>query len=201
MSKKFLLAATALLALAACDQLKKPAATEAPPPVAVAPTEAEAIALFDKLSAALATNDPVQIAAQYAPGAVMLSTSTNDVIKTQDAVLKDATEFTTMKAVAVVNSRDVQVLDADTVVTTAVVTLDFKRNNRPTWVAMRVTDVFQKQGDGSWLIVNEHLSPMPKPVAARLAPLVGAATAEQTDAPPLGGATPAPTPASEPEKK
>lgn len=196
MSKKFLLAACAAFALAAC-QAPAPTATEAPAPVAVAPTEAEAVALFDRYAATLAANDPVAIAAQFTPNAVVLSTTTNDVIKTAEAELKDATEYTALKATPVLNSREVQVLDADTIVTTAVMTFDFKRGTRATWLAMRVTDVFQKQGDGSWLIVNEHLSPMPKPLAARLAPLAGAATAEQAEAPPLGGATPAPAPAEE----
>ena len=198
MSKKFLLAACAALALAACQQPTPPAA-EPSVPVAVAPTKAEAVALFDRYAATLAANDPVAITAQFTPDAVVLSTTTNDIIKTAEAELKDATAFTTLKATPVLNAREVQVLDADTVVTTAIMTFDFKRGARATWVAMRVTDIFQKQSDGRWLIVNEHLSPMPKPLAARLAPLAGAATAEQTDAPPLGGATPAP--AAEPEKK
>ena len=135
----------------------------------------------------------------YTPGAVMLSTSTNDIIKTQEGVLKDATEFTKLGSTSVVNAREVQVLDADTVVTTGVITLDFKRNGRPTWVAMRVTDVWEKQADGNWLVVNEHLASLPKPLAARLPPLAGAVTADQAEAPPLGGSAPAPTTA--PEKK
>ena len=200
MTKKFLLAAGALLALAACDQLK-PAATEAPPAPAVLPTEAEAVALFDKLGAAIASNDPVQIAAMYAPGAVLLSTTTNDIIKTPEAVLADATEFAKVKAVPSVNAREVQVLDADTIVTTGVVTIDFKRGTHATWLTLRVTDVFQKQADGSWLVVNEHVAAAPKPVLTHLASLTAAATAEQTDAPPLGGATAVPAPAPEPEKK
>ena len=201
MTRTFLLGAGAALALTACSAPTATApAPEAPAP-AVLPTEAEGAALFDKLGAAIAANDPVKLAAMYTPGAVMLSTSTNDVIKTQEGVLKDATEFTSLKSTPVVNAREVQVLDADTIVTTGVITFDFKKSNRSTWIVGRVTDVWEKQADGSWLVVNEHFAAAPKPVAARLAALAGAVTADQADAPPLGGSAPAPTTAPDPAKK
>ena len=201
MSKKFLLVAGALLALAACDQLglQKKAEAPAAPPAAVLPTEAEGEALLDRLAVAVGEGDAVKIVAFFAPDAVVVSSGNNTVLKTGEANLADTAEFVKLGAKPVLNERSVQVLDADTIVTTGVVTLDFKKNGRPTWIAMRITDVWQKQADGAWLVVNEHGSNMPRPLAARLAPLVGAATAEQADAPPLGGSTPAPAPA--PEKK
>lgn len=202
MKRKFLLAAGAALALAACNP---PATSTAPAPAAPAPaalpTEAEGAALFDKLGAAVAAGDAVKIVALYTPNAVVVSSSNNTVLKTTEANLADTTELVKLGAKVDTNERNVQVLDADTIVTTGVVTLDFKKNGHPTWLAMRVTDVWEKQADGAWLVANEHASAMPKPLAARLAPLVGAATAEQADAPPLGGSAPAPTTAPDPAKK
>jgi uncharacterized protein (TIGR02246 family) len=203
MKAKFLIAGAAMFALGACDQIglsqkaEAPVA-EAPAPVAP-PTAAEAAAILSQIDMALNSNDPIQMAAIYAPNAVLLSTSTNDVIKTGAGVLADVTEISKLQAKIVPNASEVQVLDADTIVTTSVLTFDFKKNNRATWQVFRVTQVVQKQADGRWLIVNEHFAPAPKPVAARLAPLAGTATAEQADAPPIGTATPAPTTA--PEKK
>ncbi|MBL8559738.1 MAG: SgcJ/EcaC family oxidoreductase [Hyphomonadaceae bacterium] len=203
MKAKLLIAAAAVFALGACDQIGLSQKAEAPaaeaPAPAVPPTAEEAAAILAKFDTAYASNDPAQIAALYAPNAVMLSTSTNDVIKTPEGVLADVTEYAKLQVKTVPNANEVQVLDADTIVTTAVFTADFKRNNRDTWQVFRVTQVVQKQADGNWLIVNEHFAGPPKPIAARLPPLVGAATAEQNDAPPIGGVTPAPV--SAPEKK
>jgi len=203
MKMKLLLAVSAMFALTACDQIglsqkaEAPAA-EAPAPVAP-PTAEEARAILSQIDVALNSNDPAQMAAVYAPDAVVLSTSTNDVIKTGAGVLADITEISKLQAKIVPNASEVQVLDADTIVTTSVLTFDFKKNNRATWQVYRVTQVVQKQTDGKWLIVNEHFAPAPKAVAARLAPLQGAVAPEQADAPPIGTATPAPTTA--PEKK
>lgn len=198
MNAKILMAAAALVALAACDQIglsqkaETPAATEAPV-VAAPPTAEEARAILAPIDEALNSNDPIKMAAVYAPDAVILSTSTNDVIKTGAGVLADVTEVSKLQATIVPNASELQVLDADTIVTTSVLTFDFKKNNRATWQVFRVTQVVQKQADGKWLIVNEHFAPAPKPVAARLASIAAPATAEQADAPPIGTATPAPT--------
>lgn len=204
MKMKLLIAASALLALTACDKigLSQKAEPVAEAPVVIAPpTAEEAAAILAKMDTAFASGDPVQVAALYTPDAIMLSTSTNDVIKTGAGVLADATEFTKLQATVVPNAHEVQVLDADTIVSTSVLTLDFKKNNRATWQVFRVTQVFQKQADGNWLIVNEHMAGPPKPLAGRLPALVGAASAEQADAPPLGSATPNPTAPPAPEKK
>lgn len=201
MKAKLLIAAAAVFALGACDQIglsqkaEAPAA-EAPAPPAP-PTAEEARTILSQIDVALNSNDPAQMAAVYAPDAVLLSTSTNDVIKTGAGVLADLTEISKLQATIVPNASEVQVLDADTIVTTSVLTFDFKRNNRATWQVFRVTQVVQKQADGRWLIVNEHFAPAPKPVAARLAPLSGVVAPEAADAPPIGTAKPAPTTALE----
>jgi uncharacterized protein (TIGR02246 family) len=203
MKAKFLLAAAALAALGACDQIGLSQKAEAPaveaPVVAAPPTAEEARAILATIDEALGSNDPVKMAAIYTPDAVLLSTTTNDVIRTGAGVLADVTEISKLQATVVPNAAEVQVLDADTIVATSVITFDFKKNGRPTWQVYRVMQVVQKQADGKWLIAAEHFAPAPKPVAARLPPLAGAVAPEQADAPPIGAATPAPTTA--PEKK
>jgi hypothetical protein len=196
MKLNLLLAASAVFALGACDQIglsqkaEAPAA-EAPAPVAP-PTAEEAAAIVDKIDTVFGSNDPAQTIGLYAPGAVVLSTSTNDLITTQEGVVADLTEYANIQGVSVSNARQIQVLDADTIVTSSVFTLDFKRNNRPTWQVLRGMQVLQKQPDGAWLIVSEHLAAAPKVVAARLPALEGTIAPENADAPPIGTATPAP---------
>ncbi len=203
MNTKFLLAASVMVALAACTPPGAPTAEApvAPPPV-VLPTQTDVDAALAKIDAAVKAKDAVAVAALYAPGAVFVDPMENAVAKTDPAgLLAGVTAWMKMEPTLSTNTRETQILDADTFVVSGLETLDFKRNGRATWIVQRFTQVWQKQADGQWLIATEHLSNAPRPVPARLPPLVGAATAEQNDAPPLGGATATPTPAPEPEKK
>ncbi len=201
MKMKLLLAASAMLALTACDQIGLSQKAEAPvaPVAAAPPTPEEAAAIIAKFDTAYASNDPAQVAALYAPGAVMLSTSTNDIIKTPAGILADVTEYAKLQGQPVPNAGETQILDADTIVTTSVFTLDYKKGTRATWQVFRVLQVIQKQADGAWLIASEHFAGPPKVIAARLPALAGTVAPEAADAPPIGTATPAPTTA--PEKK
>lgn len=193
-----LMIAAAALALAACNQLPGSAPSapaEAPAPVL--PTQADVDALYAKLEAALKAKDAAALAALYAPGAVMVDPMTNDIIKNDPAnAVAGITEWLKTDPAYTVNSLETQILDADTIVVTAGLTHDFKRNGRPTWVVQRATDVWQKQADGQWLLVTSHVSNAPRPVAARPAPMAPAA-APAPDSPPLGGSAPAPAPAEE----
>jgi len=200
MKLKLLLAASTMLALAACSQPAPSAeAPPAPAPV-VLPTQADVDAVYAKLDAAVKAKDAAALAALYAPGSVSIGPMDNPTAKFDAAAATAGiTEWLKSEPAYTPNSMETQILDADTFVVSGLVTMDFKRNGRPTWVLQRFTDVWQKQADGQWLIATSHTSNAPKPVPARLPPLVGAATAEQAEAPPVGGATP--LPATEPEKK
>jgi len=204
MKMKLWIAAAVVFALGACDQISlsqkaEAPAVEAPAPVAP-PTAQEAATIVERIDTVFASNDPEQTIALYAPGAVVLSTSTNELITTREGIAADLTAYAKIQGVSVSNARQIQVLDADTIVTSSVFTLDFKRNNRPTWQVLRGSQVLQKQADGAWLIASEHLAAAPKVVAARLPALSGTVAPEQVDAPPIGAAMPNPT-AMTPEKK
>jgi uncharacterized protein (TIGR02246 family) len=203
MKMRIALAAAAIVTLAGCEQLGlQKQAAEAPPaaPAPVLPTEADIGALYDKLDAALKAKDAAAIAALYAPGGVMIDPMINAPAKSDPATaVAGITEWLKTEPTFTVNTAETQILDADTVVVSGVVTNDFKRNGRPTWVVQRYTDVWQKQADGQWLIVTSHVSNAPQPVRERPAPMTpAAAPAPDT---PLGGATPAPAAPPAPEKK
>jgi len=203
MTRKLMLAAAAMLVLTGCDQLGTKAGetpAEAPAPAAL-PTQADVDAAYDRLDAALKAKDAAALAAFYAPTAVLVDPMQNAVVRNDPAnAVAGTTEWLKMEPAYTVNSVETQILDADTFVASGVITMDFKRNGRPTWVVQRFTDVWQKQADGQWQIVTSHVSNAPRPVAARL-PALEPAAAPAPDAPPLGGSTPAPAPAPAHEKK
>jgi uncharacterized protein (TIGR02246 family) len=204
MKLKLMLAATAAIALAACGQTGGGGTTETPvaeAPAPALPTQADVDALYAKMDAALKAKDAVALAALYAPGAVMVDAMNNEIVKNDPATaVAGITEWLKTDPAYAVNAMETQILDADTVVVTAGLTHDFKRNGRPTWVVQRGTDVWQRQPDGQWLIAASHVSNAPRPVAARPAPMTPAA-APAPDTPPLGGSAPAPAPAPAEEKK
>ena len=184
-------AAAGLTLLAACTP-PTPAPEAPPPPPAPALLSApEAAAIADKLGQAVASGDSAQILANYASDAVAFSVLTNDLIATAEANKADTEAVLKLQPKATLNARKIQVLDADTFLDTGVMTWDVTRNGKPTWFVVRYTDVFQKQADGSWKVVNEHLSLTPQPVKTRPAPLAAAADAAAVpDTPPLGGVRP-----------
>jgi hypothetical protein len=193
--KKLLLSAAALALVAACSPPgAKTDEAPAAPPAPVLLTEAEATAIADKLSASVASGDPVQILANYTPDAVAFSLLTNDLITTAEANKADTEAVLKLEPKATLNARKVQVLDADTFVDSGVMTLDVKKAGKATWLVARYTDVYQKQADGSWKIVTEHMSPAPQVVKTRPTPLAAPADgAEAPDTPPLGGVRPSAT--------
>ncbi|MDX2233803.1 MAG: nuclear transport factor 2 family protein [Hyphomonadaceae bacterium] len=200
MKTTLLIAAGAALMLAACTPPGAPTA-EAPvaaaPAPAALPTQADVDALYAKLDAAMKAKDAAAMAALYVPGAVAIHPTQNAIDKYDPATAAAglAEWFKTAPAYTI-NSMETQILDADSVVVSGLVTMDFQRNGRPTWILQRFTDVWQKQADGQWLIAASHVSNAPQPVPARLPPLNPAA-APGPDTPPLGGAAPAPAPAEE----
>ena len=157
MSRKIafaIIAASALLG--ACTAQKAPTA-------AASLTDDEAARLADATVAAWGSMDAAKVKALYAPDVVAfdfavpgLSADRADFDKRQDA-------FVALKMDKYVQTeRKIQILGADTFILNG--TWDgfssaTPANNGP----VRCTDIFQKQSDGAWLIVNEHCSAMPKP--------------------------------------
>lgn len=154
---------------------------------ATPPTEAEAAATVDKVEATFTSGSAATIMENYAPGAVFFDPMVAEPTDDRATATKWTEGFVAMKPSAFSpGNRKVQVLDADTFITSGIGTMDAVVDNRPTKLSMRYTDVYQKQADGSWLVVHEHLSVPPKAEAgAAAAPAANAASAA-----PASNATP-----------
>jgi ketosteroid isomerase-like protein len=150
-----ILPAVGLLALAGCKQ----AQTDHSPV-----TKAEATRIAEQAEATFTSGDVNAIMRQYADGAVMFDAghaSPSTDRKVQTAWARD---FVSMKPSDYrVPDRQIQLLGPDAFISsgTEVVTIA-AGTARPT-VSERFTDVFQRQADGSWKIVHEHVSMPPAP--------------------------------------
>ena len=152
-------------AFASCNQ--KAAAPEAE--AAISETEAAAIA--DATEDAWTSVDLAKVEAVYAKDVIafdpvnpLLSTTWDNFDKLQKGYIDMKFNGKT------VPDRAIQILDADTFVVSG--TADLTSAEGPMkQAAMRFTDVYQRQADGKWLIVNEHISLKPEPAkAAEAAP-------------------------------
>ncbi|MEU1935167.1 SgcJ/EcaC family oxidoreductase [Streptomyces coeruleorubidus] len=127
-------------------------------------TEAQVLGLFDQWNAALQTGDPQKVADLYAKDAVLLPT-VSDNVRTDRAEIVDYFEhFLRNKPAGTKVESVVNVLDRDTVIDTGV--YEFALTDHETGakntVKARYTYAYEKQADGTWLIVNHHSSKMPE---------------------------------------
>jgi ketosteroid isomerase-like protein len=125
-------------------------------------TEAEASAAADAAQAAWTSMDVAKIEAIYAEDIVGFDAMA-PALSTEWATWHAFQEgFAAMKLDAItVPDRKIQILDGDTFVVSGTGTLTSKEGELKS-VDMRFTDVYQKQADGKWLIVNEHVSLKPE---------------------------------------
>lgn len=145
-----LLLAGATVALTGCSNAPKPL------------TQDEAKAIVDKAEASWTAGDTAKIMAFYAPGAVMFDAVAPAPTTNRGVQTKWTDAFVAMKPSNLrAPDRRVQVLDADTIIASGTATVDAAAP-KPGSVSIRYTDVYQKQADGTWLIVHEHLSDVPK---------------------------------------
>ncbi|MER7405400.1 SgcJ/EcaC family oxidoreductase [Streptomyces sp. NPDC000070] len=127
-------------------------------------TEAQVLGLFDQWNAALQTGDAQKVADLYAKDAVLLPTVSNNV-RTDRAEIVDYFEhFLQHKPAGTKVESVVNVLDRDTVIDTGVYefTLTDPKTAEKKNVKARYTYAYEKQPDGTWLIVNHHSSKMPE---------------------------------------
>jgi ketosteroid isomerase-like protein len=135
----------------------------ASPPAAMKISDSDAAAAADAAQAAWASMDAAKIDSVYASNVVgfdpvepPLSTERTNWTKLQQG-------FAEMKFDHVdLPNRTIQVLDDTTFIVSG--TANFTSKDGPVKaMPMRFTDVYQKQADGKFLIVNEHVSQVPKP--------------------------------------
>lgn len=173
------LLAASLLALAACTP--QPAAENK---AAAAPTEAEAAAIVDAAEGQWTSADTGKIMAAYKEGGVWFDPVAVEPSADWAVQTKWTDGFTAMKLTEkTIAAKNVQMLGDDTIVASGIAT--FKSGAEGDPVTFRYTDVYEKQPDGKWLIVHEHLSAPPVAAAAAVG-AAAAPTATENAAAPAG---------------
>jgi ketosteroid isomerase-like protein len=143
----------AIWCLAGCE---KPAGQHA------AVTQAEATAIAERAEASFTTGDVDAIMRQYAKGAVMIDAS-NPTPSTDRAVQTGwAKAFVSMKPADYhVPDRHIQILGPDAFISSGTEMATIQAGTARPTISARYTDVYQRQSDGSWKIVHEHVSMPP----------------------------------------
>lgn len=158
MNKAFL-AVSAAVALSGCQQ-------RAAEPAAAPLSEAEAAKIADASEAAWTSMDVARIDPLYAGDVVAFDVGEPAMVAGSEAMQKVNTAFAAMKFdKAAVPDRKIQVLDADTFVVSGTATLTSTEGELKEGT-IRFSDVYQKQADGGWKIVNEHISFPPEAAAS-----------------------------------
>ena len=144
----------ATLLLAACQQpAARPAVTEA---------EAQMIAL--DAESTFTTGDLGKIMDHYADQAVMIDASTVNPSTDRKIQTGWAKNFISMKpADYQVADRHIQLVGPDAFISTGIERFTVGAGTARPTVSARFTDIFQRQSDGKWKIVNEHVSMPPTP--------------------------------------
>ncbi|MBV9528661.1 nuclear transport factor 2 family protein [Sphingomonas sp.] len=144
---------TALLVLAAC----KPAQNGQSPV-----TMDEATRIAEQAEGTFTRGDVGAIMRQYADGAVMFDASHAGLTTDRKVQNGWAQSFVSMKpADYTVADRQIQIVGPDAFVSSGTETFTVAAGAARPAVSARFTDVFQRQKDGSWKIVTEHVSMPP----------------------------------------
>ncbi|MFL6782262.1 MAG: YybH family protein [Sphingomicrobium sp.] len=146
----------ASLALAGCKLQQSPAAAPL--------TTAEATRIAETAEASFTTGDVKAIMAQYAAGAVMFDAGQPAFSTDRKVQTGWAQGFVSMKPADYhVPDRQIQLLGANAFISSGTETFTIESGSARPTISIRFTDVFQRQRDGSWKIVHEHLSMPPTP--------------------------------------
>jgi len=131
-------------------------------------TKAEATRIAEAAEANFTTGDVNKVMAQYADGAVMFDSSHAGLSTDRKVQTGWAQDFVSMKPADYhVPDRQVQVLGPDAFVSSGTEVFTIAAGNARPQISARFTDVFQRQSDGSWKIVHEHVSLPPAPEAPK----------------------------------
>jgi ketosteroid isomerase-like protein len=145
-----LISAIALLPVAGCKQ----AASDHAPV-----TRAEATKIAERAEATFTTGDVNAIMRQYAAGAVMFDASHPELSTDRKVQTGWARDFVSMKPADYhVPDRQIQLVGPDAFISSGTEVFTVEAGAARPTVSARFTDVFQRQRDGSWKIVHEHVS-------------------------------------------
>ncbi|MEA1071254.1 SgcJ/EcaC family oxidoreductase [Sphingomonas sp. LY160] len=144
------------VALAACQSQEAARAPAAPP----SQTDAEKVVA--DAEAAWSSGQVERVMANYADGAVVFDSSTLAPTTDRNVQTRANAAFLTMKPADFrVEPRHVQALDDDTIVASGVLAFTAQVGATRQLIRTRYSQVYQKQADGRWLIVHEHMSAPP----------------------------------------
>lgn len=119
--------------------------------------------------AAFTSGDAIKMMEHYAPGAVVVDAANNVPTSDRATITKWTADFAAMKPSDLVTEPHlVQSVDGDTIVSSGIAAFLADVGGRRQRVSVRYTHVFERQADGRWLIVAEHNSIPPQPVATGL---------------------------------
>ena len=130
-------------------------------------TKDEATKIAEAAEASFTTGDVKKIMAQYADGAVMFDSSHPGYSTDRKTQTGWSQDFVSMKPADYhVPDRQIQIVGPDAFVSSGTEVFTIAAGTARPQFSARFTDVFQRQSDGSWKIVHEHVSLPPAPQAA-----------------------------------
>ena len=158
-----LMIGAAALALAACDGEKRAASEGAVQDAGGGPlTQASAEKIVADAEAAWSSNRIETVMANYADGAVVFDTASLPPTTDRNIQTRGNAAFLTMKPADFrVDPRHVQLLDNDTIVASGVLSFTATVGAARPLMKTRYTHVYQRQPDGGFKIVHEHMSSPP----------------------------------------
>ena len=147
-------AAAVCMMLGACQKAEAPAAT--------AVTEADASTAFDATVAAWGSMDAAKVKALYAPDVAGFDYSAAPLVTDRAIWDKNQDSFAAAKLDQIsVTEKKIQLLGPDAFVVSS--TSEGKSTAMPANnTKFRCTDIYRRQPDGTWLIVNENCGALPK---------------------------------------
>ena len=142
---------SAALMLAACDVQTSSDSS--------APSPDDPAAIVAAVEDSWKSGSAEQAMALYAPDAVVFSTGTLAPTRDRNVITRETAGFMAMKpADFVVTERNTQELDEDTIVSSGIVGFTAQVGPVRQMLRARFSQVLQRQADGRWLIVHEHMS-------------------------------------------
>lgn len=124
------------------------------------PDETEILRLFDDWNAALKSRDPAQVAALYAPDAILLPTVSNKVRHNTAEIEDYFVRFLAKAPEGRIHESNIRLM-GDVAVHSGIYVFRMTREAGAGDVPARFSFVYQKI-DGAWTIVEHHSSYMPE---------------------------------------
>jgi len=127
-------------------------------------TKAEATKIAESAEANFNTGDVKAVIGQYAEGAVMFDASHAAYSTDRKVQTGWAKDYVSMKPADYhVPDRQIQILGPDAFISSGTEVFTIEAGTARPTISARFTDVFQRQSDGSWKIIHEHVSLPPAP--------------------------------------